>query len=106
MNRILPEEALFSFHRGLPPYETLQACFDLKQFVAIGGPWFPTDTLVFCWFYKGLTLYEKNVAWRGTYFFHGGFTPYETLQVCFVLKQFGATRALGFRESFGILLVL
>ena len=85
----------YSFHGGVTPYETRLVYFVLKQFGGTKGSWFPTDPLVFCWFYKGLTYYENNVAWRGTYSFHRGLTPYDRVRFALFYSNLGRLGALG-----------
>ena len=62
--------------------------------------WFPTFFCVFCLLYMGLTPYEKNVAWRGTYSFHRGLTPYEKVRFALFWNNLGRLGALGFLRFF------
>jgi hypothetical protein len=98
MKRMLPGGALILF---------IRSCFVLKQFGTAGGPWFPTDPLVFfCLFNRGFAPYEKNVAWRGTYSFHRRLIPYEKVRFALFWINLGRTGGPWFRMFFLVFCLL
>ena len=79
MERMLPGGALILFIRGLIPNEKMRFALFWNNLGRLGALGF-LRFFVFGLLYRGLTPYEKNVAWRGTYSFHRGLTPYEKVR--------------------------
>ena len=84
-------------YRGLTPYEKVRFALFWSNLGRLGALGFLRLFWYFVFYVRGLTPYEKNVAWRGTYSFHKKLLCFEAIWDDWgSLVSYGSFRILSF----------